>query len=247
MTYANDLIKSLRAGLSSRPRAGTSGSRMKKGRKKKGEADDTKATTASKANEAATQKSNWGPLEPLHDILSPVLDILQPLLTAQSLIGLLIFLLIISWFRNSRLRTPASSLGPYSPGFTPQRIAAYEEIWRAEESALWDWLEERVGMDQGSRFADSITAKDGNGDLSKKAKDEKREILKGREMKEKLNKIKGVGEKEIDWAIGVTEEKLKVLKGVVKKGRGGDTGKRNEELSTGDTDADEAQSLHEEL
>ncbi|MCJ1389055.1 hypothetical protein MMC18_001909 [Xylographa bjoerkii] len=247
-TYANDLVKSLRAGLSSRPRAGTSGSRMKKSRKKKGEADDTKAATASKANEATARKSNWGPLEPLHDILSPVLDILQPLLTAQSLIGLLLFLLIISWFRNSRLRAPSSSIGPYSPGLTPQRIAAYEEIWRAEESALWDWLEERVGMSEGGGFAYPATAKRGNGDASKRAKDERREILKGKGMKAKLNEIKGVGEREVDWAIGVTEEKLKVLKGVVERGKGsGETEGKKEGLDTDDKKTAPTQGLQEEL
>ncbi|MCJ1320432.1 hypothetical protein MMC15_005771 [Xylographa vitiligo] len=242
LTYANDLVKSLRAGLSSRPRAGTSGSRMKKGRKKKGDTDDTKTSAASKASEAATQKSNWGPLEPLHDILSPVLDIFQPLLTAQSLIGLLLFLLIISWFRNSRLRTSSSSVGPYSPGLTPQRIAAYEEIWRAEESALWDWLEERVGMSEGGGFAYPAATKVGNGDASKKAKDEKGEILKSRGMKRKMNEMKGVGEREIDWAIGVTEEKLKVLKGVVERGKG-----REDEVNAGDAPLVPKQGLQEEL
>ncbi|MCJ1433563.1 hypothetical protein MMC27_002926 [Xylographa pallens] len=248
LTYANDLVKSLRAGLSSRPRAGTSASKMKKGRKKKGDADDTKASAASQANEAATQKSNWGPLEPLHGILSPVLDIFQPLLTAPSLIGLLLFLLIISWFRNSRLRASSSSIGPYSPGLTPQRIAAYEEIWRAEESALWDWLEERVGMTEGGGFAYPAAAKVGNGDASKKAKDEKREILKGRGMKTKLNGMKGVGEREVDWAIGVTEEKLNVLKGVVERGRGvGGVEGTEEEVSDGDEKLVPTQGLQEEL
>ncbi|MCJ1383482.1 hypothetical protein MMC17_006596 [Xylographa soralifera] len=247
LTYANDLVKSLRAGLSSRPRAGTSASRMKKGRKKKGDVDDTKASAASKANEAATQKFNWGPLEPLHDVLSPVLDILQPLLTAQSLIGLLLFLLIISWFRNSRLRA-SSSIGPYSPGLTAQRVAAYEEIWRAEESALWDWLEERVGMSEGGGFAYPAAAKVGNGDASKRAKDEKREILKSRGMKTKLNEIKGAGEREIDWAIGVTEEKLKVLKGVVERGRGvGEVEEKEQEVSAGDKKLAPTQGLQEEL
>ena len=97
-------------------------------------------------------------------------------------------------------------------------------------------------MSEGGGFAYPAAAKVGNGDASKKAKDEKGEILKSRGMKRKMNEMKGVGEREIDWAIGVTEEKLKVLKGVVERGKG-----REDEVNAGDAPLVPKQGLQEEL
>lgn len=86
---------------------------------------------------------------------------------------------------------------------TPSRIAAYEEIWRREESELWDWLEERVGMDRlesvGKRSAKSEAAKS----IEDKLRDER------------------ISEREIEVAIKVTEEKLNALKGAVHKAKDG--------------------------
>ena len=79
---------------------------------------------------------------------------------------------------------------------TPERIAAYEEIWRREESELWDWLEERVGME---RLREATRNPGERKNLEDKLRDEKME------------------ERELDSAIRVTEEKLKVLKGGVEK------------------------------
>ena len=208
--YANELVKVLRAGTSARPRAGTSTSKLKKGRKRKADVDGFKPAT-SRTNALQKTSTNWGPLEPLHSLLAPIIDILDPLLTANSLIGLLLFLLIISWFRNSRLRAHTPALGPYPQGLsTPQKIAAYEEIWRQEEEALWDWLEERVGMSPDFAFPH---AEHSNGDRSRRAMDARKAVLKG--GKGEVGDVKGMGRREVEWAIGVTEEKLRVLKGIV--------------------------------
>lgn len=79
---------------------------------------------------------------------------------------------------------------------TPERVAAYEEMWRREESELWEWLEDRVGMERvrevGKMRVEAKTVED-------RLKDEKME------------------EREVDAAIRVTEEKLRVLKGAVEK------------------------------
>jgi len=216
-TYANDLVRCLRAGLSTRPRAGTSGSRVKKGRKRKSEGDDLKTASASTASNSASKPSDWGLFEPVHGILGPITDILGPLLTKESLIGFLVFLLIISWFRNSRLRAPSSGVGSYSTGLTPQRMAAYEEMWRSEESALWDWLEERVGMSEGGGMAFPANARVGNADGSRRARAQRKDVLRGRVGNGKVGGGKAMGEREVEWAIGRTEEKLRVLKAVVEK------------------------------
>ncbi|KAA8570030.1 hypothetical protein EYC84_002367 [Monilinia fructicola] len=79
-------------------------------------------------------------------------------------------------------------------GLFEPRIAAYEEIWRREESELWLWLEERAGMER------------------------LREV--GRMPVERLDvedrlKSEGMEEREIEDAIRVTEERLLLLKDVV--------------------------------
>ena len=98
-------------------------------------------------------------------------------------------------------------------------MAAYEEMWRTEESALWDWLEERVGMSEAGGIAYPAKAQLSNGDGSRQAKAGKQNILKGKAVKEKLADIKGMGEREVDWAIDTTQEKLEILKGVVEKAK----------------------------
>ena len=60
-----------------------------------------------------------------------------------------------------------------------------------------------------------------NGDASKKAKRDRRDVLKG-----KGESVKGMARKEVEWAIAITEERLKALKDVVEGtvGDGTDTG-----------------------
>lgn len=82
---------------------------------------------------------------------------------------------------------------------SPERIAAYEEIWRREESELWDWLEERVGMDK-LRDVGSMRVE--------------KQILNDRLQTEQME------ERAVDAAIRVTEEKLNALKHVVGKKKG---------------------------
>jgi hypothetical protein len=87
---------------------------------------------------------------------------------------------------------------------TPERVAAYEEIWRREESELWEWLEDRVGMD---RLRDVSKMPIEAQDMAERLKDERME------------------EREMDHAIRVTEEKLKVLKKTVEKRKAESVGK----------------------
>jgi len=107
--------------------------------------------------------------------------------------GLLVGLLVASWFRfGLKGRGTGGDVGWGVQ--TPERIAAYEEIWRREESELWEWLEERVGME---RLRDVASGEE--------------KVLKERLRNEHLEA------KEVDHAIKVTEERLRVLKEVVEK------------------------------
>lgn len=220
VSYAADLVKALKAGVSSRPRTDTISSKPKtKVRRKKGDADGVAKASPSTAGQTTTgaqpKEDNWGLFEPLRGPLGPVADIVKPLLTSNLIIGLLLSLLLISWFRNSRASSPEKGLG-YTGLPTPERVAAYEEIWRREESGLWDWLEERVSMDRlvypggaGSETDHSAAAK-----ASKQR--ERERALAGKSMESRLLREK-MSEREVDDAIRVTQERLEALKGVVEK------------------------------
>ena len=152
-----------------------------------------KATDGASDDKPATE--DWGLFEPVRGILGPLLDIVKPLLTGNILYGLLVGLLVASWF-GFGFKSKGSS--DRSMGFfgTPERVAAYEEIWKKEESELWEWLEDRVGI-EGLR---EVT----------------RMPIESKNVADKL-KVEKMDEKEVEAAIKVTEEKLKVLKSVVNK------------------------------
>lgn len=209
LTYANDLIKALRLGLSSRPRTMTSTSKGKKVRKRKSEGDALKSGSVD--GTSASKASTWGLLEPLRRLFTPVLEICKPLFSLQSLVGLLVFLLIISWFGNSRHRHASPQLGflALRPD-NAKRMAAYEEIWRTEESALWDWLEERIGMDDGHFFpTEKVRAGPDGGKTA--------EASSGRFLGGMNGKSGSISDREVEWAIELTEEKLRLLKQKLQK------------------------------
>ena len=205
-TYGEDLIKALKAGVTSRSRAGTVGSKLKKGKRRKGDAGPViKSPSEQKAAPSNQQNTSWGLFEPLHGPLGPVVDIFSPVITPNVIIGFLLFVILINWLRGPKA---ASSNSLTYPGMTPpQRIAAYEEIWRREESDLWDWLEERVGM-QGSAYPDSSAS---DQEAIVKARRQREQSLRGKGARKLLADVK-MSEREVDHAIKVTEERLGVLK-----------------------------------
>ncbi|KAL9577067.1 MAG: hypothetical protein Q9212_006611 [Teloschistes hypoglaucus] len=208
-TYADDLLKALKAGVSSRGRAGTTGSKLKKGKRRKGEGEaDGEPLAAQKRTSTSLpqQDSSWGVLEPLHGILGPVVDIVSPLISSKVIIGFLIFLLLINWFRGPQIRHTGRSVG-YAGFPSPARMAAYEEIWRTEESELWKWLEDRMEMQDASYPASTSSPK--------------RHARRGRPMQSQWYRAKiakeAMSEREVDHAIRVTEEKLEALKAAMQK------------------------------
>ena len=210
-TYCNDLVKALKVGVTSRPRAGTNGSKLKsKGKRRRGDADAARTSPVSvKAVAAGTQPtdSSWGLFEPLHGILGPVVDIFSPMISSNMVIGFLLSVILINWFRGPRSSTSGDSLA-YVP--TPQKIAAYEEIWRKEESALWDWLDERVGM-QGAAYPESSDR-----EAAAQGRQQREQSSRNKGLRSKLADVK-MSEREVDHAIRVTEEKLRVLKRAIQE------------------------------
>lgn len=170
----------------------------KKGRRK-GKRDEA-AESAPEMVAAVTAQTapNWGLFEPLHVLLSPFLAIIRPFLTSQVIIAVLFVLLVYTW-----IWPPYRRSGVGFPGFAgPERLVAHEEIWRREESELWDWLEDRVGLDH--LYAPSLNP----------AQQERQKVLNTRSMSKKIANER-MSERQMNDAIKVTEERLLTLKDAI--------------------------------
>ncbi|PNY28743.1 Uncharacterized protein TCAP_01344 [Tolypocladium capitatum] len=202
--YCKDLFAALKASVTSRPRAGTGphGPARAKKKPKRSKAlltADGGAERNSGSKHAA--KQDWGPLEPVRSIAEPFIDVIRPVLTGNVMYGLLVGLLVAMWFGFGS--GPSKNAAPYGPGigfYSSNRLAAYEEMWRREDSELWEWLDERVGLHR----------------LSPDGLDMRKKSVDPRTMEEKLREER-MDEREVDEAIRVTEEKLRVLREVVGK------------------------------
>lgn len=171
------------------------GKSKKRGRKEKSRSTPGEIDSASDSK-GVSSKDEWGLFEPLHGPLGPIVDIVKPLLSGNMVYGLLVGLLVAAWFSFGYSR---GGSGSKDMGFfvnTPERIAAYEEMWRREESELWAWLEERVGMDK-------VHMNNLNAEQAKS-------------IEEKLREVK-LSEQEMDTAIKITKEKLQAMEHVVAK------------------------------
>ncbi|KAK6958006.1 hypothetical protein Daesc_000799 [Daldinia eschscholtzii] len=201
--YCKDIFAALKAAVSSAPRSAAANGGAAKGKKKrvKGKLHQaSKESLTGPSDLAVTKSQDWGLFEPLHGILGPVLDILKPVLTGNVVYGLLVGLLVATWFGFGFNGQPR--VAPYGRdlGFVgyPDRIVAYDEIWRREESDLWDWLEDRVGLHRMNEGAMPV----------------RKRVMEPRTVEEKLREER-MNEREVEEAIKVTEEKLRVLKSVV--------------------------------
>ena len=206
--HNEDLFASLKAAVSTRGRSGTGtglGAGTGKGKKKLKRSKTQQSTenlASSKAGKGKPKKTHWGPLEPVRGIAEPLVDFVRPVLTGNVMYGLLVGLLVSMWFGfGSNAGKGVAPFGPDSARYSPSRAAAYDEMWRREDSELWEWLEERVGID---RLSSSNSAP------------VRRKVMDPRTVEEKLREER-MDEREVEEAIRVTEEKLQVLRKVVGK------------------------------
>jgi hypothetical protein len=196
MSYATSLTTALRTAVTAKAapvRVPGKGGKGKK-RSKANILDEAPAPVSAPTPTNQPKQSNWGLLDPLRSLLGPVADILESIFTPQIIIPLLGALLVYSWF----FRGAATAVGP-NQWSAAQRQVAYDEIWRHEESELWNWLEDRVALDR----VQSTVA--GGGHIQQDKNEQVR--LQAKNMKER----------EMDEAIRITEERLKVLKQKVEK------------------------------
>lgn len=206
-------MKALRAGIVSRARADTINSKIKvKGKRKRAGVELPKKAQAQQITEPPKlqQIENWGLFEPLRGILGPVVDIFSSLVSKNMVIGLLSILVILTWLWSS---TPGSKGRVGLQGIpTPERLAAYEEIWRREEHSLWDWLEERIGM-EGVAYPTSGAI---DQEALQKARKQREQSLKNRHFEAHMvdETIDG---REFAQAIRAMEQRLDELKLAVKR------------------------------
>jgi len=174
-------------------------------------------------------KQDWGLFEPVRPFLGPVVDTIQPILTGNVVYGLLVGLLVAMWFGfgGNANRGP---VGPYGSmvglGYAnyPQRMAGYEEMWRREESELWDWIEERAGLDRlySGMPLDRLSRSDSLKNEAKKPAGDYRTV------EEKVREER-MDEREVKEAIRVTEERLNLLKQVINRENGAEGKKEGNE------------------
>lgn len=172
--------------------------------KRKGKKEIYDIEGASSLREAALEEpkpSDWGVFEILRPVLGPFTSLLSPFITSQTIIAVLFALLMYTW-----INPPTPRFGLAYPGaVSSDRLAAYEELWRREESSLWDWLEDRVGLD-------GIYAPGVGGDGGKT----KQKILTAKGMGKNVERER-MSERQMDDAIRTTEEKLAALKDAVSR------------------------------
>lgn len=202
--YCKDLFAALKAAVSSRPRSSTNNGVKTKKKGKRSKALQSSTESISTTTREKKEEANWGLLEPVRPILEPIVDILKPLLTGNIVYGLLVGLLVATWFGfgfGPNSKSPAS-YGPDPALQRAYRLAAYDEMWRREDSELWAWLEERVSLER----------------LALERSNARRREADPRTLQDKLREER-MDEREVEEAIRVTEEKLKVLREVVARGK----------------------------
>lgn len=186
-----------------------------KGRRKRAGTTNQEASSASAkavAGAGADTAGSWGIFEPLHGILGPVATIAEPLWNKNVAVLVICLLLFMLFFRSP---SPPSILSHDigCPGYTlPQRLAAYEEMWRREESELWSWLEDRVGMD-GMAFPTA------NRPVESPRQKASWKLQSQRSLNEKLSDEK-LSDREMDHAIRTTRERLDTLEEILNRRKG---------------------------
>ncbi|EFR00641.1 GRAM domain-containing protein YSP2 [Nannizzia gypsea CBS 118893] len=206
LSFGNDLVKAVRAAVARGP--GIKGGPKGKGRRIRMAAEMAVAAKDQAALESSkAQASNNGFLSTLYGPFAPVVDIIKPFWSSNMTIGVLVILLITMWFRTAAPSYPTSRVG-LSSRSAPERLIALEELWQREENELWDWLEERVGLD-GLSFpvVDTAHSRDDRQRPNRRAE----KVFEDRLHRERMS------EREAESAIRVTQERLETLQKIVEK------------------------------
>lgn len=169
----------------------------KRSRKDTADVDDSVAKRDTAV--VADKPSDWGLFEPIHGLLQPFISLLGPFATSQTIIAVLFALLLYTW-----INPPASKgTGVGSSGYSPNgRPVSYEEMWRREENDLWDWLEDRVGLE--GVYAPALNSQ----------QKDRQKSLAAKKMGQKLDDQR-MQDRQVSGAIEITEQRLAALKEAV--------------------------------
>lgn len=214
-SFGNDLVRSLKAALS-KPAAGAKTTKAGKVRRKKaganGETAAAAAAAVANAKLEATRREaeSWGVFAPLHRHLNAVVGVFKPFWNSYVAVGVIVLLLVVIYTNVLGSRGPAmlSSDVRYGGLTSSQRLAAYEEMWRHEETELWNWLEERVGIDglnfpTGGNLQEPLARQ-----LSRRQRQHSKDIA-SRLAEEHIS------DREMEHAIRITRERLDLLQRIV--------------------------------
>lgn len=216
--YGDQIVRVLRGAVSGRPRGTTNASKGSKLTKKKRKGE--KKVKEGKPEEAKKQAPNWGVFEPLRGPLSPVTDILGPVLKMEAIVAILCVMVMLLW-----IRSPSSStkLSPYH--LQSDRLAAYDTLWTKEETNFWDWLESRANVDTVVLREQSATnarrSKNDASDSAKRLKQRQKRVKSSSQDVEAKVKEEKISQREMEDAIRITRERLEVLEGVMEKKKSG--------------------------
>ncbi|KAI1921870.1 hypothetical protein LOZ60_006041 [Ophidiomyces ophidiicola] len=206
--YGTNLIKVLKAGVAPKGRKSASkGIPKGKGKRVRTTMSGANLHDGDTSRAGKNSGGNWGLFEPLKGPLSPLVNLIRPIWSSNVAIIIGCCLLFVMWFR-----TPSSSsMSLHNVALhhlsVPERLLAYDELWAKEESELWSWLEERVGMDG---FALPVA----NVGPSGSKKQQRKRHLKEAESRLRDEKM---SEREITDAIRVTQQRLETLQRVIDK------------------------------
>ncbi|KAJ5926984.1 hypothetical protein N7516_008757 [Penicillium verrucosum] len=212
-TFGNELVKALQVGVVPRGRANGAGRGKGKRKKADGAGRESIAAASLKVtvDPNAGKGESWGLFEPIRPLLEPFTSILNPLWNSNVAILIIGILFYIAFFRSS---SPPSTLSHEvgCPGHgLPQRLAAYEEMWRREETELWNWLEDRVGMD-GMVFPNVYRSPEPHPSRRSSGVSTSDE----RELAARLREEK-ISDREMDHALRTTRQRLDVLEEMMGK------------------------------
>ncbi|OJD25266.1 hypothetical protein ACJ73_03366 [Blastomyces percursus] len=226
-SFGNDLVKALRVGVAPRSRGTTPPKGVGKGVKGKRKGASAAELEVADSGKAALesgrqQVEDWGILEPLRGPLGPVVNIFNPFWSGNVAAGVIAIVLMMVWFRSQ----PPSRLGPSGVGSPllsiPERIIAYEELWQREESELWNWLEERVGMDGLAYPVVNPVPSSEKGDkadhLRTERQRQRQQLMSEKELEARLRNEK-MTKREMEDAISITQQRLDMLKAVMERKR----------------------------
>ena len=190
--YCKEFIPFLKGELV-KPVSKTNGKVKAKGKRKQSDTIENGPISSTGGLTKTPSKTSWGMFDPLRDII----EASSTVINGTMILSVLLLVMTILWVRQAYFHRDHAATGR-SVMMTPQRLAAYEEMWRREESGLWNWLEDRVGLE-------------GIG-----VNDEKRHLRERNSMGNRIEDEQ-MSEREVNEAIRTTEEKLASLKAAVSR------------------------------